>query len=712
MGKHSGKNKKQTGQASDSNAKQNKIGDNSSKSYDEDTAVFIAMSQELKEEGNKLFQKRDHEGAMLKYEKALKLLPKNHLDVCHLRSNMAACYMQMGLSEYPRAIHECNLALEATPKYSKALLKRARCYEALNRLELAFRDVNTVLKMEPNNIMALEISERVRRSLEKKGLRVNDTVIELPPEYVEPPSVSKIPEGVKEKTKKKNKKKVDKAEDKKAMDQIEEKKVYENIEEKKTEDKLVVEEKISSKMEEGPKKTVKLIFDEDIRWAQLPIHCSLLQLREVIHDRFPCSIAVLIKYKDEESDLVTITSDEELRLAEISAESQGSVRLYVVEVNSEQDPFFERFKCEEVQNLDIKQGKAVENGDARKVVETGKDSCCIDEWIIEFAQLFKNYVGFDSDAYLNLHEFGMKEYSEAMEDTVTSEEAQDLFDRAAENFQEMTALALFNWGNVHMSRARKRVYFTEDGSRESILEQIKATYDWAQLEYSKAGKRYEEALRIKPDFYEALLALGQQQFEQAKLSWYYAIGNQVDLENWPSEKVLHLYNNAEENMDRGMQMWEELDGQRLRELSKSKKERNQLQKMELDGLFKDISADEAAEQAVNMSAQINLLWGTILYERSIMEFKLGLPVWQECLEVAVEKFEHAGASPTDIAVMVKNHCSNNNALEGLGFKIDEIIQAWNEMYEAKKWQSKIPSFRLEPLLRRRVSKIYHALEHA
>ncbi|MBA0709055.1 hypothetical protein Golax_024125, partial [Gossypium laxum] len=228
----------------------------------------------------------------------------------------------------------------------------------------------------------------------------------------------------------------------------------------------------------------------------------------------------------------------------------------------------------------------------------------------------------------------------------------------------MTALALFNWGNVHMSRARKRVYFTEDGSRESVLKQIKTTYDYAQLEYSKAGKRYEEALRIKPDFYEAHLALAQQQFEQAKLSWYYAIGNNVDLETWPSEKVLHLYNNAEENMERGMQMWEELEQQRLRELSDLKDEQKQLKKMGLDGLLKDITADEAAEQAINMSALINILWGTILYERSNMEFKLGLPVWHECLEVAVEKFEHAGASPTDVAVMVKNHCSNNIALEG------------------------------------------------
>lgn len=45
---------------------------------------------------------------------------------------------------------------------------------------------------------------------------------------------------------------------------------------------------------------------------------------------------------------------------------------------------------------------------------------------------------------------------------------------------------------------------------------------------------------------------------------------------------------------------------------------------------------------------------------------------------------------------------------GLGFTIDEIIQAWNETYEAKKWQSRILSFRVEPLLKRRVSKIYHA----
>ncbi|XP_016432442.1 protein PHOX1-like [Nicotiana tabacum] len=800
MGKDWKKSKKLGGKSGDTSMKQNKVGENNSpRRFDKDTAVFIAMSHELKDEGNKLFQKRDYEGAMLKYDKAIKLLPRNHIDVSYLRSNIAACYMQMGLSEYPRAIHECNLALEVTPKYSKALMKRARCYEALNRLDLAQRDVNRVLEMEPNNLMAIEIAERVKTTIEEKGIGANDVPIDLipVPEYVELPFASSQSKSSKEKAQKKKNKKVeeemvngkaeekgldnqidlkqadnrneeenaenkdgkveemkreirieenkdkdqtqeekmddkmegkkaenkanrkkakDKSKEKKSKDEIEVNKAKdrqeenkdEDNEERKTEDKLVVEEIISRTTEEEPKRTVKLVFGEDIRWAQVPLNCSILTLREVIGDRFPNLKAVLIKYRDQEGDLVTVTTNEELRWAEASVQ-HGSVRLYIVEVNPEQDPFYEKIKREEDEHkYSARHIQIVENGYVEKSKENGP--VYIDDWIFQFSNLFKNYVGFESDAYLDLHEVGMKLYSEALEEAVTSEEAQCLFSTAGETFQEMAALALFNWGNVHMSRARKRVYLKEDSSGESLLAQVKFAYGWAQKEYSKAGERYEEALKIKPNFYEGILALGQQQFEQAKLSWYYAISSGVDLDSWPSTEVLHLYNCAEENMERVMQMWEDAEEQRLNELSSPDKILSQ--KIKSENLVKGISADEATEQAANMRSQINLLWGTMLYERSLMEFKLGLPLWHESLEVAVEKFELAGASPTDIAVMIKNHSSNSTATEGLGFNIDEIVQAWNEMYEARRWERGVPSFRLEPLLRRRVSKLYHALELA
>ncbi|KAJ4958375.1 hypothetical protein NE237_025486 [Protea cynaroides] len=705
MVKHTGKKTTQAeGKSGGANVKKNKSVDHDTKAYDKDTAVFITMSQEQKEEGNKLFQKRDYEGAILKYEKALKLLPGNHIGVAHLHSNIAACYMQMGLAEYPRAIRECNLALEVAPKYSKALLKRARCYEAINRLELALRDVNTVLSIEPKNLTALELEEGLKKAMEKKGIQVADKEIILAPEHIEPPSASPPRKVVKEKKKKKSRKN----EEKKAEGKAEEKKSEDKIDEMKAEDKVVVKENVSTIKEEEATRTVKLVFGDDIRWAQLLVKCSIVQLRETVKNRFPSSKAILIKYRDHEGDLVTITTTEELRWAEASADSQGSLRLYIVEVNPEQEPLFEAVENgKEEGNPRNNETQIDEDGD--REMET--KSICIEEWIIQFARLFKNHVGFDSDAYLDLHELGMKLYSEAMEDTITSEEAEDLFDIAAEKFQEMAALALFNWGNVHMSMARKRVFFTEDASKESILEQVKTAYEWAQGEYVKAGKRYQEALKIKPDFYEGLLALGQEQYEQAKLSWYYAIGSKVDLETWPSSEIIELFNSAEDNMERGMQMWEEIEEQRLNKLSEPDKVKAQFQKMGLDELFKDVSAEEAAEQAANMRSQINLLWGTMLYERSIVEFKLGLHEWEECLEVSVEKFELAGASPTDIAVMIKNHCSNETALEGFGFKIDEIVQAWNEMYDAKRWQSGVPSFRLEPLFRRRVPKLHHILEN-
>ncbi|GFP95443.1 tetratricopeptide repeat protein 1 [Phtheirospermum japonicum] len=671
-------------------------------SYDHDTAVFISMSNELKEEGNRLFQRRDYEGALIKYEKAIKLLPNDHVDISYLRSNMAECYMQLGINEYPRAIHECTLALEVTPKYSKALLKRARCYEALNMLDLALIDVRSVLKMEQNNLMANEIEARLRRTFERQGSRFNEIPIDLVPlpEYVIEPPESNGPK--------------EKAKETKSNNNFDEEYSGENksgakneTEEKNTEDKLVVEEeKITTCTEDEPKRTVKLVFREEIRWAQIPRNCNILKLRKVISDRFPSSKAVIVKFKDEDGDLVTITMTEELRWAEASA-GHGSMKLYIVEVDPSQDPYYEKVKREAKRNI-------AESGHQQQLVgkrkEVNAESTCISDWIVQFAKFFKNYVGFDVDAYIDLHEVGIKVYSEAMEETVTSEEAQDLFGIAADKFQELAALALFNWGNVHMSRARRKVYFKDESSRESVVEQVKSAYDWAQKEFVLAGERYEEALKIKPDFHEAVLALGQQQFEQAKLSWYYAIGTGADLEVWPSGEVLMLYNNAEENMEKGMKMWDDLEKERLVDLFKQNKIETLLQKMKMDSLFKHISADEVEEQASNIRSQIYVLWGTMLYERSIMEFKLGLPVWHECLEVAVEKFELAGASSTDIAVMIKNHCSNETGLEG--FNIDEIVQAWNEMYEAKKWQRNITSFRLEPLLRRRVSKLYYALEGA
>ncbi|KAI7753792.1 hypothetical protein M8C21_022228 [Ambrosia artemisiifolia] len=690
MGKPTGKKKLQSG--TEKKTKQNKSvsSDRSSKLIDEDTAVFIQMAQELKEEGNKLFQKHDSEGAMLKYEKAVKLLPKNHIDVANLRSKMAVCYMQLGLKEYPRAIEECNLALEVAPKYSKALVNRAKCYYVLNKFDWALRDVTSVLNMEPNNVAALEIESSVKKAMGGDELKGEDVG---------------VVEHVKDKAKiSKEKVKKKKDDDVGVVEHVEDKAkiLKEEVKTTKDDEKVVVVDKTSIKEEKLVTRTVKMVLGDDIRWAELPVNCSIGLVREIIRDRFPGLNGVLIKYKDGEGDLVTVLTTNELRLAERSSDPQGSFRLYLVEVSPDKEPLYEGLTSQRLADSEPLQSSVSENVNMEK-----PDG--VEEWIVQFARLFKNHVGLDTDPYLDLHEIGMELYSEAMEDGVINENSQNLFNISSEKFKEMSALGFFNWGNVHMNKARKLVNIAEDEGQDSVDKKVKVAYEWAQKEYIKAGKRYEESLKIKPDFYEGHLALGQQQFEQAKLTWHYTLRSKADLEG-PSIQILELYNKAEDNMEKGMQIWEELEERRLNGLSLYDKHRVELINAGLEGIIKDVSSDEAAEEAVNIRSQIYILWGTLLYERSVMEFKLGLLSWEECLEVSIEKFELAGASQTDMTVIIKNHCSNGTALEGLNFKIDEIVQAWNEMFDTKRRLNGVQLFRLEPLFRRRVSKLHSLME--
>eukprot|EP00252_Welwitschia_mirabilis_P021866 TRINITY_DN5726_c0_g1_i3.p1 TRINITY_DN5726_c0_g1~~TRINITY_DN5726_c0_g1_i3.p1 ORF type:complete len:478 (-),score=137.05 TRINITY_DN5726_c0_g1_i3:580-2013(-) len=457
----------------------------------------------------------------------------------------------------------------------------------------------------------------------------------------------------------------------------------------------------------------------------MPEKCKFKDLREIVKKRFSSAKSFLIKYKDMDGDLVTITSTEELRLAEAAGASlaeqklkgqneklndkidvpnqsmsRDPLRLYIVDVNPEQEPLIEEEEevpVEPIQVTDVKTDENVsccstESNDA-KVENRSKDpnkqasfsdepskgkagndnhldfkEAEIDDWLFEFAQLFRTHVGIDPDAHVDLHELGMELCTEALEETITSDEAQYLFDMAASKFQEVAALAFFNWGNVHMCAARKRIPLDENASKAVVNAQLQIAYQWVHDQYKKAGEKYEEALRIKPDFYEGLLALGQQDFENAKLQWSLALASKVDLHTWDSTETMRLFDSAEEKMRTATEMWEKLEEQRLNganDPSAAKKEEILKRKRKLAGIDADSnddmanSAEEAEEQAKMMRSQIHLFWGNMLFERSQVEYKLGLKQWKEHLNVALERFELAGASPVEIEAVLKNHPSNN-----------------------------------------------------
>lgn len=388
---------------------------------------------------------------------------------------------------------------------------------------------------------------------------------------------------------------------------------------------------------------LKLVYDHDIRLAEMPTNCSFRVLRETVRKRFPTTNSVLIKYKDNDGDLVTITSTNELRLAESSVDkndSLGMLKLFIVEVSPfEEPPIFE----EQEQEKENEKEKHIDRGECvltltDKVEKQNKDvSECkeveMDDWLFEFAKLFRSHICIESiDAHVDLHEIGMEFCSDALEEVVTSEEAQGLFDKAALKFQEVAALAFFNWGNVHMCAARKR-------DEKEGIGMGKEEYDWVKEKYYLAREKYEQALVIKPDLYEGFLALGQQQFELAKLHWSFGLAEKIDL----SKETLELFNGAEEKMKAATDMWEKVEAKRA---SGSKKE------------------EKLVDQGTVMGTQIHLFMGNMLFERSQVECKLGIGDWKRNLSAAVSRFKLAGASEVDISTIMKKHCSNENAKEG------------------------------------------------
>ncbi|KAJ7967752.1 Octicosapeptide/Phox/Bem1p domain-containing protein / tetratricopeptide repeat-containing protein [Quillaja saponaria] len=715
-------------------------GDNSTPSanggVDLDSSIFLKRAHELKEEGNRRFQSKDYAGALEQYDNALRLTPKTHPDRAVFHSNRAACLMQMKPIDYETVIAECSMALQVQPRFLRALLRRARALEATGKYEMAVQDVQVLLGADPNHRDALEIARRLRTALgprqeAQQDLQSRPSPAALGASAVRGAPIAGLGPCLPARPAPKKGTNLAGGSIVEPNNKLEKPRAVlptENGPESKSQFPKLVSKSSNH---------LKLVYDQDIRLAQMPVNCSFRILREVVSKRFPSSKSILIKYKDNDGDLVTITCTGELRLAEScvdsyllkepetdKSDSVGMLRLHIVEVSPDQEPPL--LEEEEEKPVDSEGNKGDESWSRSSLSDsvleapdtevdklekeaqkekTGatEDPECkeveMDDWLFEFAQLFRSHVGIDQDAHIDLHELGMELCSEALEETVTSEEAQGLFDKAAFKFQEVAALAFFNWGNVHMCAARKRIPLDESAGKEVVAAQLQVAYDWVKDRYSLARKKYEEALLIKPNFYEGLLALGQQQFEMAKLHWSFALAKKIDLSGWDSTETLRLFDNAEEKMKAATEMWEKLEEQRAKELkdpTASKKEellkRRKKQgsaaegESSSNGFQGDMSADEAAEQATVMRSQIHLFWGNMLFERSQVECKLGTGDWKKNLDAAVERFKLAGASEADISMVLKNHGSNGDAVEGDERKVKnkntEVIGAADKNSEA------------------------------
>ncbi|XP_031843730.1 FK506-binding protein 59kD isoform X2 [Nomia melanderi] len=164
------------------------------KSFEKSTEMWTLKNEELieqakifKEKGTNYFKANKYSLASNMYRKSASFMTfegnfkgdlKTERDNLLLSANLnlALCYLKLDRNVEAKDV--CNKALELSPQNEKALFRRGQAYLALASPEIAIKDFQTVLEIEPKNTAASKqiaiCKDLIKKQLEKeKNLYVN-----------------------------------------------------------------------------------------------------------------------------------------------------------------------------------------------------------------------------------------------------------------------------------------------------------------------------------------------------------------------------------------------------------------------------------------------------------------------------------------------------------------------------------------------------------
>lgn len=557
-----------------------------------DDEMFLYRAHELKEQGNTHFARREHVQALACYAQALRLTPETHPDRALLHSNRAACYLRD--KQHQEVIHECNLALRVTPKFAKALLRRARAYEMSGDNQRALSDARVLIQdcnlSGPSLEEARELETRVKQTVAANSGKKKKSRTPAPAPAAPTPSANNnVP---------------------RKMPQL---------------------------------LTLKCSLGDDNRLVQVPTTLHFAELMSAVKRKFSEETGnLLLKYKDREGDLISINNRQDMLAAIVAASKSKSGPAGLGGLGLAPQPGPTTIP------LTVVRAEKAE-GEGEEVVE-------FDDWLLDFAELFREHLGIDADGHVDLHNEGLEKCNQALEAAVGSDKAGVLFDQAAAKFQEVAALALLNWGNVHMCQARRLF----DGLGEAASSPAAETREEAEKHYHAAEEKYKKALELKSDFYEAVIASGQQLFERAKLLSSGCEAKDGEKKKEPAatpEELEELFESAQEKLKAALTLIPETPAEEKQDekASAEKPKEEKAKNVKTEGGAEGEGGKEATvPDEMLVRSQVLVMWGNVLYEQSQVRFNQKKE-WQKLLDEAVEKFREAKCSEEDIAGALASH---------------------------------------------------------
>ncbi|XP_064839686.1 protein unc-45 homolog B-like isoform X3 [Oncorhynchus masou masou] len=120
---------------------------------------------QLKDEGNKHFQAGEVDKAIECYTKATKLC-KDKKVLAVIYRNRSACFLKK--ESYTNAASDASKAIDVDAADVKALFRRCQALEKLDKLDMAFKDVQRCSTIEPKNKTFLETLRRLGAEIQAK----------------------------------------------------------------------------------------------------------------------------------------------------------------------------------------------------------------------------------------------------------------------------------------------------------------------------------------------------------------------------------------------------------------------------------------------------------------------------------------------------------------------------------------------------------------
>lgn len=128
------------------------------------------IAEKRKEEGNSFFKTAAYPDALLCYEDAIRMCPTH----APYYGNRSATYIMM--SKYSEALADARIAVSLDDTFVKGHLREAKCHLMLGESSAAIRSYETVLQLEPSNLIALKEIKFAQQMQEFENMAEGDFI--------------------------------------------------------------------------------------------------------------------------------------------------------------------------------------------------------------------------------------------------------------------------------------------------------------------------------------------------------------------------------------------------------------------------------------------------------------------------------------------------------------------------------------------------------